>query len=139
MQLIWDLVDPMSWVDVVAANPRKLTQVVWAKNDAQVTHLGAYNLARGLGARTFSNIVTGRANETLYGIPTLEGTSTNSGHVIIGYEFNQPVETPITNTAPTGYDTHNDVYKTQTFVTRSAILAFERRHDQVCEGKCTYD
>ena len=73
-------------------------QVVWAKNDAQVTHLGAYNIARGIGARNFPNVVTGRANETVYGIPTLDSTSTTTGHVVLGYEFFQDGEMPITNT-----------------------------------------
>eukprot|EP00160_Parvularia_atlantis_P010361 Unigene2028_Nuclearia_a/m.6311 Unigene2028_Nuclearia_a/g.6311 ORF Unigene2028_Nuclearia_a/g.6311 Unigene2028_Nuclearia_a/m.6311 type:complete len:101 (-) Unigene2028_Nuclearia_a:104-406(-) len=96
-------------------------------------------MARGMGARTFSNIVTGRANETQYGINIIAGTSIAFGHIIMGYEFNVP-EVPIYNTPPDrNFDTHNFVYAQQSFVERTAALLLREVHEQVCPGPCTFD
>jgi len=139
LQIIWDHVDSVGWVDLLGENPEKRGQFVWAKGDAQVTYLGNDVLARGANARVFSNLVFARDNETLFGLEVLEEKQTDRGHISIGYDFGVP-EVPIYNVPPNkDYDTHNEVYAQQSFVLRSLSLFAEKVHYQQCDGPCGYD
>lgn len=139
IQLLWDLVDPVSYVDLLAANPAKRAQFIWAKGDAQVTYLGNNILARGAKARSFSNFITSRANETQYGFEVVEETVLDDGIITMGYDFGVP-ETPIWNIPPNKTtDTHDDVYKQSSFVARCLTLFYEKKHRQICRGPCGWD
>jgi len=139
IQIIWDHVDSVGYVDLLAENSNKMTQFVWAKGDAQVTYLGHNLLARGAKAKLFRDYITSRDNETMYGFDISTETEVYEGNVAIGYEFGVP-EVPITNTPPNkDTDTHNDVYKQMTFVDRCLTLFYDFYHKHNCDGPCGFD
>jgi len=140
MQIIWDHVEGISYADYLNRDIKKKGQYVWAKGDSQVTYLGNDILARTANAKTFSNIVTARDNETQFGFEVIQGTEISEGHITIGYEF-WVDDVPIYNFPPDAehFDTHNEVYKQDTFVYRSLSILLDGIHYQQCSGICTYD
>jgi len=82
----------------------------YANGDAQVTYLGAYFMARSVGARIFTGQVS-CSNETTptYGLPQLSTLGpVTSGSILIGWEYENIGCGPIENIPPNKEtDTHS--------------------------------
>ena len=74
---------------------------------SQVTYLGAYFMARSMGAALFTGNVA-ENNEVLYGFEWADGES-STGSIAVGFDFGAPA-VPRENRPPlSAFDTHEDV------------------------------
>lgn len=115
----------------LADTPAKTILIQDARGDAQVTNLGAHNMARAYGAVMIDPPV-----RDIWGVGT--ESSGYVGSAIVEYSFGAPEE-PVTDTPPSSdTDTHED--------TRRAWAAQEQMHHffesggevvNYCDGACT--
>ncbi|MDP2309315.1 MAG: hypothetical protein Q8P18_25060 [Pseudomonadota bacterium] len=137
LQNLWDSAEPGGWgrqmiEDPIAGVPQKQVLLQDAIGDAQVSTLGAQNMARAYGA---SLIETPLAE--VWGVDIQPSGFT--GSALVEYEHGAP-EVPFTNTPPDeDEDTHED--------TRRALAAQEQLNtflttgvvQQYCDGVCDPD
>jgi hypothetical protein len=137
MQNLWDSAEPGGWgrqmaEDPISGVPAKQVLLQDAVGDAQVTTLGAQNMARAYGA----SLVETPLRE-VWGLDTQASGFTGSGFA--EYEHGAP-EIPTTNVPPDAtYDTHEDTRRTfsaqeqlNTFLTTGTVVDY-------CDGVCDPD
>lgn len=134
LQNLWDSAEPGGWgrqmtEDPIAGVPAKRVLVQDAIGDAQVTTIGAQNMARAYGA---SLIETPLAE--IWGLDIQP--SGFAGSALVEYEHGAP-EVPFTNVPPDdAFDTHEETRRTlaaqdqlNTFLTTGVV-------QQYCDGVC---
>jgi hypothetical protein len=137
MQNLWDSAEPGGWgrqliEDPIAGTPPKQVLLQDAIGDAQVTTLGAQNMARAYGASLVET-----PYRDVWGLDTQPSGFTGSG--LAEYGHGAP-DVPVTNVPPDAdFDTHEDTRRTfsaqeqlNTFLTTGTIV-------QYCDGICDPD
>jgi hypothetical protein len=141
LQLLWDRADPGGYMNYIVSNPLPNTPtheilIQNALGDKQVTYVGAYNLARSVGAVMFESNVH-EPNETLFGFSFVKDTDVAHTAAIMTWDFPQVPPVPQQDIPPTSdIDTHEGPRKEQTsqdmmyhFFTTGEII-------NTCNGPC---
>jgi hypothetical protein len=141
LQLLWDRADPGGYMNYITSNPLPNTPtheilIHNALGDKQVTYIGAYNLARSVGAVMFESNVH-EPNETLFGFPFVKDTDIATTAAIVTWDFPNIPPVPQKDIPPDwGTDTHEGPRREQTsqdmmyhFFTTGEIKNF-------CQGPC---
>lgn len=107
MQMQWDRAEPSGYAPYIErplpGTPAHTVLMHYALGDAQVSYLGAYGMARTVGARMFPrNVLAG--NDTLFGFTETAEPSRSS--MVVGYDFAAPPVPPIDLPPDKGTDTH---------------------------------
>jgi len=108
--LLWDRCEPSGYLNILQRTPEKRCLIDYANGDAQVSFLGAYFMARSIGAKVFTNNVH-CLNETtpIFGIdvePSLGPVT--QGSMMIGFEYEGIGCGYVENIPPNGNtDTHS--------------------------------
>ncbi len=134
MQNLWDSAEPGGWgrhmtEDPIAGVPVKRVLLQDAIGDAQVSPLGAQNMARAYGAS-----LIGTPYQPVWGLVTQ--ASGFEGSALVEYEHGAP-EVPFTNLPPdAAFDTHESTRRTlaaqeqlNTFLTTGTVVDY-------CDGAC---
>jgi hypothetical protein len=134
LQNLWDSAEPGGWGrqmvdDPVAGVPPKRVLLQDAIGDAQVTTLGAQNMARAYGAALIEEPLA-----EVWGLSV--EPSGYAGSALVEYEHGAP-EVPYTNLPPDSeYDTHEDTRRTfaaqeqlHTFLATGTVVHY-------CDGVC---
>ncbi len=134
LQNLWDSAEPAGWGnqminDPIDGVPVKQVLLQDALGDAQVSTIGAQNMARAYGAALIDAPV-----DDIYGLAT--EPSGFVGSALVEYAHGAP-EVPFTNVPPSnGVDTHEDTRRTfaaqeqlNTFLTTGVIVNY-------CDGPC---
>ena len=137
MQNLWDSGDGAGYANFVNADPldgvAHQVLIQDAIGDAQVTTLGAQNMARAYGAAQ----VTDAPYQDIYGVPV--EASGYVGSAIAEYFFNTP-DVPYTNVPPdSAYDTHESTRRT--LPAQDQMIHFLSTGEVVnyCDGVCDPD
>jgi hypothetical protein len=134
MQMAWDSGEAGGYVahtvaDPLPGVPPKQVLLQDAIGDAQVTTLGAANMARAYGA-----VQVGTPVQEIWGVPTVAGP--HVGSALAEYDFGAPA-VPYENLPPDGqYDTHEDTRRN--FAAQEQMDRFFRTGEVVhfCDGAC---
>jgi hypothetical protein len=136
MQMLWDSAEPGGYgrqlvVEPLLDVPPKQILIQDALGDAQVTTLGAQNMARAYGA----SLIETPVNE-VWGLET--AASGYAGSALVEYDFGVE-EMPFENVPPTAEDTHEETRRAPaaqdqlwTFLTTGTVVNY-------CDGVCDPD
>ncbi|MBM4366661.1 MAG: hypothetical protein FJ102_10640 [Deltaproteobacteria bacterium] len=134
LQQVWDPGEAGGYGRLMNESPRegtpaKAVLLQDAVGDAQVTTLGAQNMARAFGAA-----IVDPALREVYGLEVVTGS--HVGSALAEYDHGAP-EVPYTNTPPDdNYDTHEDTRRAWAAQEQMAHFFETGEVDHYCEGQC---
>ncbi|MES2639099.1 MAG: hypothetical protein V4850_06435 [Myxococcota bacterium] len=134
LQNLWDSAEPGGWgrqmtEDPIAGVPPKRVLVQDAIGDAQVSTIGAQNMARAYGASLIENPLA-----EIWGLDIQP--SEFAGSALVEYAHGAP-EVPYTNVPPdSGVDTHEDTRRTPAAQDQLDLFLTTGVVKQFCDGVC---